>query len=161
MASYSASNKSDMSPQQWEIRSIKFVKSRVLERLSFFELLLILFDKGKICEKVFFLTNDVRERRGDYFFFKGFAWSSARSRKFSRARFHGTVLCKHTGCRRQAAEPMQTALWLRLPSVRSMFPYDLYLRLIVLISEREFLLLLFFFLKKKKKNERTERKSGK
>lgn len=61
-----------MSPQQWEIRSIKFVKSRVLERLSFFELLLILFDKGKICEKVFFLTNDVRERRGDYFFFKGF-----------------------------------------------------------------------------------------
>lgn len=93
-------------------------------------------------------------------FFSRASWSSARSRKFSRARFHGTVLCKHTGCRRQAAEPMQTALWLRLPSVRSMFPYDLYLRLIVLISEREFFLLLFFF-EKEKKIERTERKSGK
>lgn len=72
-----------MSPQQWEIRSIKFVKSRVLERLSFFELLLILFDKGKICEKVFFLTNDVS---GDYFFSR-----ASRGRLQGRESFHVLV----------------------------------------------------------------------
>lgn len=96
------------------------------------------------------------EWRDDYFFSRascGPCWPSARSRKFSRARFHGTVLCKHTGCQRQAAELMQAALWLRLPSVRSMFPYDLYLRLIVVsyLTRENFLLLLFFLFWRKRK----------
>lgn len=48
---------------------------------------------------------------------------------------------------------MQAALWLRLPSVRSMFPYDLYLRLIVvsyLTRENFFFSFLFFFGEKEK-----------
>lgn len=63
--------------------------------------------REKNLQESFFINQRCEGRvewRDDYFFSRASRgrWSSARSRKFSRARFHGTALCKHTGCQRQA-----------------------------------------------------------
>lgn len=108
---------------QWEIRSIKFVKSTLFERSCSSSCSGYLLRKKrhgrsrgfaidcsireKNLQESFFINQRCEggvEWRDDYFFSRASRgrWSSARSRKFSRARFHGTALCKHTGCQRQA-----------------------------------------------------------